>query len=697
MSVYAVKNGRKTGVFRSWSETEPLIKGFAGAKFKKFDNLTDAEEYLNSLEIITPQSNQTTNGLNLFIAGFFEPLERIYAYSFVAFDSNDNTLKEHCGIIDGNDDREGPNMVSEVQAAIEGLAYARGHQYQAVNVFYRYDGVYRWAIGDWKAKQPIAIKYCAELAKYNDMTIRFQKAESPEELEKEAHAIVVVQEITEELIRKKRHAIIEHDKEVLKRFNLSNIDHKEKSIIDNVIFITGNAGTGKTTLIRALQSEMKNLVVLAPTGLAAINVLGQTIHSYFNFPIEYFDINEINIKWVFSHGLHRLFYLTTLVIDETSMVRVDLMDKIDKVLRVAKNKDIPFGGVYLILVGDLFQLPPVINYSRDNEMVYHLGDESADNQQFKLLADYIENKYGGFYFFNAPVFKNNHLRIIELTEVYRQEDPTFVEILGKIREGNVIEKDLEVFFPCVGPSRLNAKAITIAPHRAKVTEINQFELDKIKTHESSFLAQKIQLDEEPFPVDLPNEEMIILKPGAKVMLLTNDINHRYFNGSIGEITKIVENNRVFLANGVELKDASLEPGVYVSIDSNQDFLVEANKWTYFKYQYDRETKTIKPIPFAEYIQIPIALAWAITIHKSQGLTLENVNINLDISPFADGQTYVALSRCRNLEGIQLSRRLRLSDIKISKEVIEYIKQSKKSGNYYLKIGSKFVRYYDDQL
>jgi ATP-dependent DNA helicase PIF1 len=393
-----------------------------------------------------------------------------------------------------------------------------------------------------------------------------------------------------------------------------------------VVFVTGNAGTGKSTLIRYLESVLDlRFAVVAPTGVAALNVGGATIHSFFRLPPKIHT--EVDIKRVAFNDREMYEKLQLLIIDEISMVRSDLIDSIDSFLRKNRSSEKPFGGVQLLLVGDLFQLPPV-----------------TPKREWDVLRD---KGYISPYFFNSFSLQQTSLTAIELTENYRQESLGFVKLLNTIRVGDDLDNmTRELNARCLGQDGSVADlTVTSTNHRA--THINRSELQRLPNNEFSF-AGKIEGNFNIGDRNLPSPVQLKLKLGARVMFTKNDEHKRWVNGSLGTVTEIgLGTIKVEL-----LKDSR-----------GNAYDVLPVTWEKYKYAYDQEEDSIVGRVDGSYTQYPLMLAWAVTIHKSQGKTLDNVLIDLGEGAFDFGQVYVALSRCRSIEGIQLVRPLRTSDVK----------------------------------
>jgi ATP-dependent DNA helicase PIF1 len=728
VSVYAVRKGRKVGIFLSWDEVKPLVEGYSRAEYKKFKSEVEAKKYLsecsisinlkleNSSSDVCIRDDVSIKRIIAYTNGSYEENEQICTYGIVLLDEQQTIVEKFADIVTSNEFTKSRNILGEVTAVIKSLEYASINGYQHISIYYGYEGLEKWYKGEWKTKRDISQFYVTNIRKYSHIQIQFQKIESHTDNQFSEMAECLAVDTYCNYINETRKEIIDHDNKELQNFNLFKSNYDNSNVLKNVIFVTGKAGTGKSTLIQQLKLKLKNLVILAPTGIAALNIGGETIHSFFNFPIEYFDSSQIDRKWIFSHSLQKLFYLTILVIDEVSMVRADIMDKIDKTLRFARRNNEPFGGVKVILVGDLFQLPPVlknnINEEEDDVLFYtqknnekeNYDDEICEdeiifdnrgkynevielNNTTKKLNQIILEKYGGIFFFNAPVFQVHDLIIVELLKVYRQMDAKFIFVLGKIRDGSIEVNDLDIFTKRIVPTQIDDSILTIAPTKRIVAQTNEQELEKIQATEFEYVATETLLEGTKFPTDLPAEKIVRLKPGAQVIILVNSKIHGYVNGTIGLISKIVKNGIAYYANGDidDSRENHLENGVYVKINGNEkEQIIEQNTWLFYKYIYNTDTQAITPIPIAKYTQIPLRLAWAITIHKSQGLTFDKVRINFYASPFAEGQTYVALSRCRYLDGIYLSREIRMSDIKVSDEVIAFIKKAIDRGCYFEK-------------
>mgnify|MGYP000880806205 CR=1 FL=1 len=395
------------------------------------------------------------------------------------------------------------------------------------------------------------------------------------------------------------------------------------------LFITGKAGTGKSTLLKYFcEHTAKSVVILAPTGVAAVNIGGVTIHSFFQFPFGVVD--EKDVKYLFNK--QEIFRnLETLIIDEISMVRADLMQAIDYALRLNTGRKSPFGGVQIIVFGDLYQLSPVVKR----------GPE----------ADYLQEKYGGIYFFNAPACQRAKIKKIQLTHIFRQADDHFKTLLNRVRDNQLTSEDLLELNKRRRDYNSKAPIITLASINAVADEINQAKLAELKDREFSYLARVMGEFEES---NYPAEGEIRLKEGAQIMMIKNDHKNprRWVNGSLGIIEKLTADS------------------ITVNID-NESHKLDMAEWEIFDYKFDLETKKIQKSSKGYFLQWPVKLAWAMTIHKSQGKTFQRVIVDLGRGAFAHGQTYVALSRCTNLEQLYLKQPLRFGDVILDAEVSKF--------------------------
>jgi len=388
------------------------------------------------------------------------------------------------------------------------------------------------------------------------------------------------------------------------------------------VFITGRAGTGKTTLLHRLVVEARcNVAVVAPTGLAAISVGGQTIHSFFRLPPRFVDTRELKPL----RHTQVMKHLDLLVIDEVSMVRADLMDGIDQSLRLNRRRDEPFGGVRLAMFGDLWQLPPVV---RETE-----------------LQEYFAATYGGPWFFQAWVWQACGGQSVELGTVYRQrDDPEFLRILQHIRDGEPGEEVLAALNARVMPrSRLDDPdgcVVLTATNEAAWRE-NSRRLAALPGEEATYTAEVTGRFD---PAAFPTERELNLKAGARVMFLKNDPDKRWINGSFGVVTELSDD------------------GPVVRLDEGGEHLVKPASWENMAYQYDRAGQQLTREAIGVFRQLPLRLGWAITIHKSQGQTFDRAHVDLGHGAFSHGQTYVALSRCRSLAGLSLARPVRHADV-----------------------------------
>lgn len=403
-------------------------------------------------------------------------------------------------------------------------------------------------------------------------------------------------------------------------------------------FITGRAGTGKSTLLSLFRnSTHKKVVVLAPTGVAALNVQGQTIHSFFGFPAK--PLQKGDIRKRRNRKLYR--NMQVLIIDEISMVRADLLDNIDYFLRLNRENNQPFGGVQVVFFGDLFQLPPVVATMAEREL--------------------FSTVYESPYFFSANVFNEVELEFIELTETYRQESRHFVRLLDAVRVNQIDYDELEELNSRYLPDfKTEDFYITLSSRNSIVNQINQERLRSLKTDEYTYLASVTGSFSERLT---PAEPALKLKLGAQVMFVKNDPQRRFVNGTIGKV--------------INLMDDEIIVAIQKPDGTNKTINVEKLTWEMQKYQANNpeDPQAIDTEVIGTYTQYPLRLAWAITIHKSQGKTFDKIIIDLGRGAFEHGQTYVALSRCRTLEGIVLRQPLRGQDIIIDERVINFFEQN----------------------
>jgi ATP-dependent DNA helicase PIF1 len=394
------------------------------------------------------------------------------------------------------------------------------------------------------------------------------------------------------------------------------------------IFVTGRAGTGKSTLLSHLSwNTAKQVVICAPTGVAALNVGGQTIHSLFRLPIGVIADHEIEQ----SRELRKLLgTLDTIVIDEVSMVNADLLDAVDRSLRQARQRPHEaFGGAQVVLFGDPYQLAPVP------------GD--ADERA------YFEDQYRSMWFFDAKVWSEADLRIYELSVIHRQHEAEFKYMLNAVRHGRVTAEIAKRLNDTGARPAPTDGAITLATTNSTVTRINAAELAKLP---GRALTARAEVSGEFGGRSYPADEALELKVGAQVMFLRNDSDQRWVNGSIGTVTKI-------------------DSTVWVEVDG-ETHQVQPAIWEKYRYSYSQTTKSLKKDIVAEFTQFPLRLAWAVTIHKSQGKTYDRAIVDLGQRSFAPGQTYVALSRISELDGLYLTRPLRPSDIIVDENVLRFM-------------------------
>lgn len=413
------------------------------------------------------------------------------------------------------------------------------------------------------------------------------------------------------------------------------------------LFLTGKAGTGKSTFLHYIaQTTKKKYVILAPTGIAAINVGGVTLHSFFKLPFHPLLPNDRRystqqLRNTFKYNSEKIKLIRELeliIIDEISMVRADIIDFIDKILRVySHNMRIPFGGKQLLLVGDVYQLEPVLK-----------------EEDWQLLQPYYPSKF----FFDAHVFRSFQLVCIELQKVYRQRDDKFISILDHIRTSTVTNTDLSLLNQQVGqrqPMDAHQLSITLSTRRDTVDYINSLHLSKLPG-DATILHGSI--DGEYPENNLPTPIELEVKTGAQILFIKNDREKRWVNGTLGTIIGIGDEE---------------DGKIYVRTERGEDVDVEQEVWNNVRYTYNQKEQKVEEEILGSFQQFPLRLAWAITIHKSQGLTFNQVKIDLSGGVFAGGQTYVALSRCRSLKGIALQEPVKKEDIYVNQEVVRFSK------------------------
>jgi len=402
----------------------------------------------------------------------------------------------------------------------------------------------------------------------------------------------------------------------------------------NSFFLAGRAGTGKTTFLKKIQEESKkSFVVLAPTGIAAMNAGGQTIHSFFGFDLGVLTPGYIG--GMNENKIRAIRHIDGIIIDEVSMVRCDIMDAIDRTLRHYRKSYAPFGGLQMILVGDMFQLEPI-----------------ATGQDKEILNEFYPGAC--YYFYKSMVIDRMELPKIEFQKIYRQTDPRFIELLEHLRVGQFSHADMARINSRVVPEwERNSHCVTLTSRREEAKAINDQKLEAIKEPEFTY---DVMVQGECRRLSEILEEHLILKVGAQVMFTKNDRDGRWVNGTVCKISKLGENL------------------VQVVMEDGTEHVVEQETWDFYDQEYDKNSKSLKKNIIGRASQYPLRLAWAITIHKSQSLTFNHVAVDFGKRAFSNGQAYVALSRARSFEGLELVRPMTSDSVMVSKDVLKFSEQ-----------------------
>lgn len=400
------------------------------------------------------------------------------------------------------------------------------------------------------------------------------------------------------------------------------------------IFLTGAAGTGKTTLLERVKNQLSlKKMVVAPTGIAALNIGGTTINSAFRIG---FDTIPVITKSKDPRFAKLLRNLELLIIDEVSMVRAPMLDAISQSLQIHRNSEEPFGGVHVLACGDLFQLPPIIKESEER---------------------IIYEKYNSVYFFDAHSFKDMaKINYFELTESFRQEeDQRFCELLNNIRIGQDLESTInQINSNCFDPTLESDFFMTLTSRKKRAEELNEYKLSHIEGEEELIKSKESgDLNEN----DLPAPRELKIKVGANVMFIKNDPEGRWVNGTLGTVSECLDKKKKHIKVKI----------------NNKTHKVEREEWSKVRFTYDEDSDDVLEEVISSFKQFPIKLGWAVTIHKSQGLTLESCSVDLGAGAFATGQAYVALSRCKNLNSLNLQRELKVSDALVDPDIIDFHK------------------------
>ena len=400
------------------------------------------------------------------------------------------------------------------------------------------------------------------------------------------------------------------------------------------IFLTGAAGTGKTTLLERVKNQLSlKKMVVAPTGIAALNIGGTTINSAFRIG---FDTIPVITKSKDPRFAKLLRNLQLLIIDEVSMVRAPMLDAISQSLQIHRNSEEPFGGIHVLACGDLFQLPPIIKESEER---------------------IIYEKYNSVYFFDAHSFKDMaKINYFELTESFRQEeDQRFCELLNNIRIGQDLESTInQINSNCFDPTLESDFFMTLTSRKKRAEELNEYKLSHIEGEEELIKSKESgDLNEN----DLPAPRELKIKVGANVMFIKNDPEGRWVNGTLGTVSECLDKKKKHIKVKI----------------NNKTHKVEREEWNKVRFTYDEDSDDVLEEVISSFKQFPIKLGWAVTIHKSQGLTLESCSVDLGAGAFATGQAYVALSRCKNLNSLNLQRELKVSDALVDPDIIDFHK------------------------